>query len=380
MLQTCYSYQLFKYCDTMRVTIWISLCFLIVLGVVQSNDLELDGEAFSRNLIKHLFTNEWMPRYVELGKPNVLVSPFSLKAILMTILDGASGESLMELARVLGFEKYPLSIDDFSQGYNRRADDSFKSGARLHSANKIFISNTNPPNPNYVEKVRNWYKTETQTVNFAESKRTENLINQWVEQQTNHRITRLVTDSDFDRSTTSILASTLYFSGRWHGGSFSRVANTFYLFGDVGVNKTMLYDYREARYKRSKKLSADILELTFDGEDDVSMLFFLPNQRNGLAALQKAIAKQSDVLWSIKLPKSQQMAVVIPEFNIESSLNLRELLSKMGVKRIFEPNAQLDRISPGVHIENVLQKLYINVTADGVEAAAASGLRFHHHE
>ena len=63
----------------------------------------------------------------------------------------------------------------------------------------------------------------------------------------------------------------------------------------------------------------------------------------------------------------------MPEFKMESTINLADILADMGMPRAFSAFAEFGGISDvPLMIDNVLQKTYIDLDKDGTEAAAVT--------
>jgi serpin B len=68
--------------------------------------------------------------------------------------------------------------------------------------------------------------------------------------------------------------------------------------------------------------------------------------------------------------------VSLPKFRAESAFSLREVLSTMGMPTAFTDKADFSGIDPkrGVVISAVVHKAFVDVSEQGTEAAAATGI------
>jgi serpin B len=68
--------------------------------------------------------------------------------------------------------------------------------------------------------------------------------------------------------------------------------------------------------------------------------------------------------------------VSLPKFRAESDFSLRQALSAMGMPTAFSDKADFSGISAkvGLAISEVMHKAFVDVTEQGTEAAAATGM------
>ncbi|GFT18238.1 serpin B10 [Nephila pilipes] len=118
-----------------------------------------------------------------------------------------------------------------------------------------------------------------------------------------------------------------------------------------------------------------VLMLPYKGEN-VSFLILLPQQRNGLQALENSLTseKLSVILDSLY---ERSVSVSLPEFKFGVEEDLSEKIQELGANKAFERNAaDFSGLTSGsqVFISNVILKTVIEVNEEGSEAAGASGI------
>lgn len=122
--------------------------------------------------------------------------------------------------------------------------------------------------------------------------------------------------------------------------------------------------------------SALLLPFSLNDGQEMSMVVILPNKRDGLDELMENLDVQTLNEIYRALGDTQQVQVELPKFSLQSAHDVRSLLEKLGVQRIFSrDSAELDRMfgskSPAF-VGKVIHKSKINVDEQGAEAAAAS--------
>ena len=73
------------------------------------------------------------------------------------------------------------------------------------------------------------------------------------------------------------------------------------------------------------------------------------------------------------------MQVSLPKFRAESQFSIRKALSAMGMPAAFTDKADFSGIDPkgGLAISEVFHKAFVDVSEQGTEAAAATGIAVH---
>ena len=87
--------------------------------------------------------------------------------------------------------------------------------------------------------------------------------------------------------------------------------------------------------------------------------------------------QESDFLPIFEKNKRESLVeLMIPKFKIESKINLKNILSNLGMEKMFQPSTTgLKGISDGVlFVSDVIQKAFIEVDETGTEAAAATAV------
>ena len=87
--------------------------------------------------------------------------------------------------------------------------------------------------------------------------------------------------------------------------------------------------------------------------------------------------QESDFLPIFEKNKRESLVeLMIPKFKIESKINLKNILSNLGMEKMFQPSITgLKGISGEVlFVSDVIQKAFIEVDETGTEAAAATAV------
>ncbi|GIY88728.1 leukocyte elastase inhibitor [Caerostris darwini] len=117
------------------------------------------------------------------------------------------------------------------------------------------------------------------------------------------------------------------------------------------------------------------LELPYKGEN-VSMLVLLPNQRDGISALETSMTPEKLSQVQQQMYKTK-VVVSLPKFKFDYGKELSPAIRELGVKDIFSArSADFSGMTPSknVFVSQIMHKAVIEVNEEGSEAAAATGM------
>ncbi|KAB0801967.1 hypothetical protein PPYR_04153 [Photinus pyralis] len=337
---------------------------LALISVISIHATEL--EEFQDSNLK--FAADVYQAISQINELNFLVCPLSAQIILSLATVGAKANTAKQLSSCLHLPDDSKRIKSIFEKLSYNFD--VKEPYQLSSANKIFLNDKCDVKDEYKEVAVNTFKSGIESMNFADGEKVAMEINRWVESKTNNKIKDLVKGNDINTDILALLVNALYFHGNWayEFGDSMGYQDRFY----VNENETVLIDLMTQRndfnYYNNKEVNAEFLELPFVG-NDVTMTFVLPKEKNGVSRLGKNI---STVLSKQPLEKVDAI-ITIPKFKIESVIEFKGVLESLGVTDPFSKGANFDGISDvPLHIDNVIQKTFIEINEKGATAAAAT--------
>ena len=319
--------------------------------------------------------------YVQLRgqQGNLFFSPASISTAFAMAYAGARGQTAEQIARTLHFDQ---PADKLNSNFSALLG-SWRSGQdehhyRLSVANAFWGQNGYPFAPAFNRILQSDYGAAIHTVNFAQPEQARRQINQWVQEQTHDKIRDLMPSGAIDRSTVLALTNAIYFKAQWDH-RFNKAATypqAFKLPGGQSVQTPMMHQRESFPYFAGNGFKA--LEMSY-AERGFSMLVLLPDQVEGLPALEKSLtAKSLDELFTrFGSAESGDVQVSFPKFKVSEETDLRAVMSKMGLSLPFSPQADFSGMNDGrepLFITAALHKAYVDVDEYGTEAAAATGL------
>ncbi|XP_073953658.1 leukocyte elastase inhibitor-like [Choristoneura fumiferana] len=124
----------------------------------------------------------------------------------------------------------------------------------------------------------------------------------------------------------------------------------------------------------SEQIKARLLQINYEG-NEASMVIVLPDEVEGLGSVLQKLASGHNIMDDIeKMSPKQYLDIAIPKFKVETTINLKELLPKLGVKSIFDKNTSemcmlaSDEENAKLFVSKAIQKAFIVVDEKGSEA------------
>ena len=312
------------------------------------------------------------------GQGNLFFSPYSISTALAMTYAGAKGETEKQIAEVLRFtvpqDSLPIYYSTLQSDLNSIED---KGDVQLNIANSLWLQIGDSFLDSFLDLNKKYYDANMYLVNFAQSTKVRNQINDWVEEKTHDKIQDLIKPPLPLPGTSLILCNAIYFKGNWLS-KFDEVEtrdHDFHLCKDSTIKVPMMFQKSDYRYMDFGVFEG--LELPYEGED-LSMVIFLPKEIEGLSTLEEHLSVDSVSLWIDQLMNTydREVIVTIPKFKTTSEFELAPTLSGMGMSDAFSPSADFSGINGArdLFISNVIHKAFVDVNEEGTEAAAATGI------
>ena len=321
--------------------------------------------AFTTDIYKHLGRKE----------ANLILSPFNIGTALSMVLAGARGKTAEEIQSVLRLH-YDSSYSAALAGLlSDLAKAGNSSGNQLLTANGLWVQKGFPIQPTFESMLAKDYHALLTAVDFiVNSERARTQINRWTEEQTQEKIKNLFGPGSLDAQTRLILTSAIYFYGKWQNPFLTSRTQPAPFTSQAGgtiqadfMNQTAHFGYSEAQ-------SAQILEMRYAGTG-IAFDILLPKTVADFVGLEKSLTEENLKAWLGKL-SSRNVQVSLPKFRAESDFSLGKQLSLMGMPTAFSDKADFSGISAkgGLAISEVVHKAFVDVSEQGTEAAAATGI------
>ncbi|XP_073709975.1 neuroserpin [Misgurnus anguillicaudatus] len=317
---------------------------------------------------------------------NIIFSPLSVALALGMVELGARGSSLDEIRQALGYSNF-RDDEEFSLLSNlTQALSADEEQYVVRLANSLFLQTGVHFSEDFLQLMKKYFRAEVETVDFTASAAVAEHINSWVQNHTESKIPNLVSADDFSSATKIMLVNAVYFRGSWKNQFRPENTRTFSFTKDDGseVQTLMMYQQGDFYYGEFSDGTTEaggvyqVLEMLYEGED-MSMMIVLPRQEVPLASLEPIIKAQLLEEWANNV-KRQKVEVYLPRFKVEQKMDLRDTLQQLGIRNIFTKDADLSAMmaemkeGQDLFIGKAVQKAYLEVTEEGAEGAAGSGM------
>ncbi|XP_029041124.1 antichymotrypsin-2-like isoform X1 [Osmia bicornis bicornis] len=347
---------------------FLSVCLvLLTMAKAENNTQALRAVSEGTNQ----FSSSLFQCVVKENPGNLIMSPLSAAVVLAMAAYGARGETEKQFKKVL---RLPSPDTLGTSGYQSLIDNlnNVKEN-KLLLANKVFPAEKFSVKPTYKELTENYFRSVTQLVNFAKSEEAANIINTWVQQNTNDRIKDIVKSGDLNEMTAMVLVNAVYFKGQWKNkfDPEDTKERPFHVNENTVKNVSTMFRSGSYIYGELSNLNAKFVVLPYKG-DELSMIIILPNEINGLAEVEKKL-QSTNIMDVLNQGHEREVELYLPKFKIESKIELNEPLNKLGLTDMFTSRADFSGIADdNLLVSKVVQKAFIEVNEEGSEAAAAT--------
>lgn len=311
------------------------------------------------------------------GEGNLFFSPYSISTALAMTYAGARGNTESQLAQTLHFtlEQQRLHPAFASLDVKLKSVQE-KEHILLKVANALWPQVGYPFLEDFLTLAKEYYGVRVTSVNYGHSETARQMINRWVEEKTEEKISELIPPGILDALTRLVLTNAIYFKGNWASqfGKDLTKDTPFWITLSKKVEVPMMFQEHTWGYGEDNDLQ--ILELPYAG-DDLAMIVLLPKKVDGLADLETALTAESLKRWMGSLWQTE-VRVFLPRFKISQGFKLNDTLAAMGMPNAFDEGkanfSGMDGHENWLYLAAVLHKAFVDVNEAGTEAAAATAV------
>src|ERR1035438_1552165 len=329
---------------------------------------------------------------------NLILSPFNIATALSMALAGARGQTAEEIQSVLHLHYDPTYdaalgalLADLTKAGNT-------GGNELHTANGLWVQKGFAIQPAFENTLTNNYHALLTPLDFiANPEAARSQINRWTEGHTQEKIKNLLPAGSLDAQIRLVLTSAIYFYGKWQDPFVTSHTQLAPFTLPPGATTQANFMSQPSHFGYTETPSAQILEMRYAGTG-IAFDVLLPKTLTGLPDLEKSLTLENLTGWLGNLT-TRSAQVSLPKFRAESEFSLRKELSTMGMPTTFTDHAESEfslrkelstmgmpttftdhadfsGIDPkrGLAISEVFHKAFVDVSEEGTEAAAATGI------
>lgn len=318
-------------------------------------------------------TEEITPAYFDAAeKSNQIFSPVSLWYALGVLREGAAGETLDELNRLMKLQPDFSSsevIPDLSKALNFMEESKLpkindKGGIRLSNGLFIDESHRQAILEDYLERAATIWGTETATVDFTKAAEARETIRKWVSDKTDDFISDYEATFREDGSAVLNIYNVLYLQDHWLI-PFNKLEDSIFHTNDGDVTVPFMGVLRapDAFVETDAYKAAG-----FNGEKGIRVWYLLPTASEP----EDLIPEIRTILTTEPSSPPPMLNFKAPLLDVEGeNLAMKPLLLEKGYTGMFE-QANLERMLSGldVTVDDIRQKTRLQVDEKGFKAAA----------
>lgn len=295
---------------------------------------------------------------------NLALSSLSAQnAVLMAHL-GSCNATRSEFETLFSVPRSRVSADSIIKNHLRVIQTKVPRMSHLLSANAAFLDSKYSINPKYRNALERIFHANVTSLGISSNPDAAvRVVNSFVARVTKNNIPEILAPGGLKPTDKIVLVNALYFKARWLQ-PFDRQHTAYKRFtqesGEVKSVPTM--NLRGAfNYFESEKIGAQFLELSY-ANSTTKMILVLPLQRGNLSAVEQAMSTvEGEKVFAKRWPK-KTVIVILPKFRITQTLDLKEVLERMGVKKAFSAStADFCGISKhnDLYISKAVQKVFV---------------------
>lgn len=290
-----------------------------------------------------------------------LVSPYSFKAAMSLAEAGAEGKTLAELEDLnSGVQLFPNVSNNNSQ---------------ILSVQKVWVEKTYPLKSEYTDKIKSQWNSEVMSVPFKQHPNEQReMINHWVESNTNNKIKDLIPGGSITNDTKIVLANAIYFLSNWKE-AFDAKQTTPMKFKPSGGKEVelpfMVKKFENVKFIENPKWSAVVLPYVESGAE---LMIVLPaaNQKIQRIAEQVLAMKTDDI-------GTAPLMLYLPKFKIEYLVDFARFAKELKITNTCSVKADFSNMSDRakkdkLFVSNIFHKTFMEIDEKGTEAAAATAV------
>lgn len=311
-------------------------------------------------------------------KENGVISAYSLHSALSMTAAGAGGQTLKEMADVLDLDDdiAKAAAQNGAMRSQLRFDGQSKD-AIFRIANRIWADIDLELEQSFSDILKNDYLAEPQIVDFSYNpKDIVKLINQYVANNTDDMIKKLVDDDFIKDNTKLVLVNAIFFHAKWKN-LFENHDGKIIFHGIDGQNSELAEIHQTNPIKTAviDDLKSTAVRLDYEGEKFHLLLIMADNDKAFLDLRDKLKAETiSDIQQKLE---AKNIKLRLPLIKIESTYDaIIDVLKKLGIKDAFSALANFSGISKStdLYISDIVHKAVIEWDEKGTKAAAATAI------
>lgn len=330
----------------------VDLLRLVQKQTVESRPADRDSRLCFNDLAAVLLQNS------RTEGENCILSPYSILVALSMAANGAQGRTLAQMQDVLG-----LSVPELNSYLSAMEQNK---GKELLSANSLWLQEDYSIKDSFLQSIADHYDAGLYSAPFTDSTLKE--MNQWIREKTAGQIPAAL--DQIDPNAVLYLINALSFDGKWDSPFSTDRLQEGSFYGTKGEESAEFMGSKENLYIEDA-LATGFLKDYAGGQ--YSFLALLPKEGISLSEFLASLNGES-LTRLVEEAQQSSVNILLPKLSIESSLDLKEALTAMGMEDAFTRDADFSAIEEKkeLYISRILHKTSLTVDEAGTKAGAVT--------
>jgi serpin B len=305
-------------------------------------------------------------------RDNVVVSPYSVTFALGMIYAGARAQTATEMAAVLHADIPGVDWHEGINAYDLTLDArTTESPTTWSAANKVWTLPGLPLRDDYLDVLTGAYGSPLAEADFVTDPDAQRfVINRWVAEQTEERITELLPTGALTQQTLMVLVNAIALDAPWEFPFDPAATNAepFTRPDGTTIDVPMMH-YNE--YLPSATTDTyQAVELPYGG-GALSMVVIVPSD---IAAFEAALTDDS-LTATLASIEDGGIHLSLPRWTARTHVRLDDILAALGMPTAFTAAADFSGMvdGGGLWIDRVEHEAFVEVDEQGTRAAASTG-------
>ena len=318
------------------------------------------------------FSTELFKRSVTDGE-NSLVSPLSVMLALAMTANGADGETLNRMEKLLGGTVPLNALNEYLYSYMQNLPSEHKS--KLNIANSIWFRGDGESlrvKADFLQRNADYYGAAAFSSAF--DLQTVNDINAWVKTNTDGMIEKILSEiSDLDML---FLINAVMFDAEWQNVYYKHNVRESVFTNIAGAEETVDFMYSGESIYLEDEMATGFIKPYLNG--GYSFAALLPNEGVSFESYIESLTGEN-FLQTIAGAREAIVEASMPKFRYEYEILMNDALIAMGIPDAFDPVAadfgKMATTTAGngnIYISRVLHKTFIAVDELGTKAGAVT--------
>ncbi|GMR38168.1 hypothetical protein PMAYCL1PPCAC_08363 [Pristionchus mayeri] len=301
-------------------------------------------------------------------------SPLSLNTLLAIVHDGANGVTQSELTNLLLNGCTPSDVTEFYSSFTLSLPSTNATGVTLSSANRFYVDDSMKLRYDYKTHIQRYFAAQILRTNLRNKSEAARNMSKFVEEATHGKIRNLIKDADISDDALGILINAVYFLGKWkfpfdHSGTHERT------FKGANGGRKISFMSEYASFRVNQKTDLGTVLIVPYQDSNYSFFYLMPSESSDLGTMMSHLTGKT-LIYALRAATDFVIRITVPKIKLESQLDVKPLLSNLGVRRIFENDAELSKISRvPLTISKIKHSALIEMDEEGTEAVASTYMK-----